>query len=79
MSNLLLKKWDKLHKPPAHLTCLDKKVYRSIYDKKYKKFKKRRLLYSALGIPILFNIIIAIAVSDFGLSSYSAVSGVGAF
>ena len=79
MSNLLLKKWDKLHKPPAHWTYSDKEIYMSIYEKKYKKFKKRRLLYSALGVPILFGIMVAIAVANFKLSGYSAGSAVGAF
>ena len=79
MSNLLLKKWDKLHKPPAHWTYSDKEIYMSIYEKKYKKFKKRRLLYSALGVPVVFGIMVAIAVANFELSGYSAGSGVGAF
>ena len=64
MSNLLLKKWDKLHKPPAHWTYSDKEIYMSIYEKKYKKFKKRRLLYSALGVPVLFGTFLAILYQD---------------
>ena len=64
MSYLLLKKWDKLHKPPAHWTYSDKEIYMSIYEKKYKKFKKRRLLYSALGVPVLFGTFLAILYQD---------------
>ena len=79
MSNLLLKKWDKLHKPPAHWTYSDKEIYMSIYEEKYEKFKKRRLLYSSLGIPIAIGIIATIFVLSFELGGYSAGSGVGAF
>ena len=79
MSNLLLKKWDKLHKPPAHWTYSDKEIYMSIYEEKYEKFKKRRLLYSSLGIPIAIGIIATIFVLSFELDGYSAGSGVGAF
>ena len=79
MSYLLLKKWDKLHKPPAHWTYSDKEIYMSIYEEKYEKFKKRRLLYSSLGIPIAIGIIATIFVLSFELDGYSAGSGVGAF
>ena len=64
MSYLLLKKWDKLHKPPAYWTYSDKEIYMSIYEKKYKKFKKRRLLYSALGVPVFFGTFFAILYQD---------------
>ena len=56
MSNLLLKKWDKLHKPPAHLTYSEKKIYRSIYEKKYRKFKRKRLFYSTCSILMVSGI-----------------------
>ena len=79
MPYLLLKKWDKLYKPPAHWTYSDKKLYRSFYEKKYKKSKIRRLLYSSLGMPIVIGIGAAIFFLSFELDGYSAGSGVGAF
>ena len=56
MPYLLLKKWDNLHKPPAHLTYSEKKIYRSIYEKKYRKFKKKRLFYSTCTILMVSGI-----------------------
>ena len=56
MPYLLLKKWDNLHKPPAHLTYSEKKIYRSIYEKKYRKFYKKRLFYSTCSILMVSGI-----------------------
>ena len=51
----------------------------STYEEEDEKFKKRRLLYSSLGIPIAIGIIATIFVLSFELDGYSAGSGVGAF